>query len=290
MSKGDPVPDNHNDIRVNRGLERGHTIIHDRVDQTGGWLRDRRHGSQSGARFIWKRSESVRDEGEQFLRKRHRCSGIDLAAATHDGTPQLDAEKRIATRGLMDAAHQRTRERNPQSRLDHLVQCAHTERPHRQAFYPDGIDCAVEVKRTRRPSLLQPPGEQERDRLVTQAAHSERERRCGSSVEPLHIIHSDKQRITREKTKHGEQRSVQSTRVRKRPLRLGEQESNLERPPLRRRQRRQRLGEHRSEQIDNSRKRELGLRRSRSRSDDLEAPRAGKIETRAPEHSLADPR
>ena len=290
MSEGDPVSDNHNDIRVNRGLERSHTVIHDRVDQTRGWLRDRRHGSESGARFIWKRGESVRDEGEQFLRKRQRCTGIDLAATTHDGTPQLEGEKRIATRRLMDAAHQRARERNLQSRLDHLVQCAHAERPHGQAFNPDGTKCAVEVERTRRPSLLQSPGEQKSDRLVTQAAHSECERGCGSSVEPLHIIHSDKQGITRENTQRAEQRSVQSARVRKRPLGLGEQESDLERPPLRRGQRRQHIGEHRSKQIDNSRERKPCLRRRRNRSDDPKAPRAGKIETGAPEHSLADAR
>ena len=80
--------------------------------------------------------------------------------------------KTDATRSLMNAAHQRARERNPQSRLDDLVQCAYAERPHRQAFSPDGIECAVEVKRTRRPSVLQPPGEQKSDRLVTSAAHT----------------------------------------------------------------------------------------------------------------------
>ncbi len=115
MSKGDPVSYNHNDIRVNRGLERSHTLIHDRIDQTRGWLRDRRHGSESRARFIRKRGESFRDEGEQFLRKRQRRAGVDLAATTHHGTPQLEREKRIATRRLMDAAHQRARERNLQS-------------------------------------------------------------------------------------------------------------------------------------------------------------------------------
>ena len=36
MSKGDPVSHNHNDVRVNRGLERSHTLIHDCIDQNGG--------------------------------------------------------------------------------------------------------------------------------------------------------------------------------------------------------------------------------------------------------------
>jgi hypothetical protein len=192
MSEGDPVSDNHDDIRVNRGLERSHTVSHDRVDQARGWLRDRRHGSEGGAGVIWKCGKSVRDEGEQFVRKRKRCAGIDLAATTHEGTSQLECEKRIAGRSLMDATHQRARERNLESRLDHLVERANAERPDGQAFDPDGIERAVQVNRTRRHSLLQSPGQQKSDRFVTQAAHGEHERGGGRSVEPLHIINSDK--------------------------------------------------------------------------------------------------
>jgi hypothetical protein len=183
MCECDPVSRDHNDVGVNRSLERSHTVIHDRVDQARGRSRESSHRGEGSARWISKSGESVRNEGEQLVRKRQRCAVIDLASTTHEGTPQLEGKKRIATRSLMNAAHQRARQRNPQSRSDHLVECTHAERPYGQAFNPDGIECAIEVDRTRRrPSLLQPPREQKSDRLFTQAPNSERERCCGRSV------------------------------------------------------------------------------------------------------------
>jgi hypothetical protein len=128
-------------------------------------------------------------------------------------------------------------------------------------------------------------------RLALQAPQHEPEDLGRACIDPLHVVEGDKKRPGLSMRAHDrEEREPEQAHLRRRPVRLPHQQRGLKRPPLNRRQLRQRLLHHRREQIADGCEREMGLGMGRARRQDAEAALACEPITLLPDRGLADSR
>ncbi len=129
------------------------------------------------------------------------------------------------------------------------------------------------------------------DGLFVQTPAGELERAGGGSVEPLDVVDGDEHRADgREDAKAAQEGGRDRPVVGRCAVRFLEQERDLQRPPLRRRQPGQRHFEDVAEQIREPGETELCLRLARPGGENREAALLGPLDSLSPEPGLADPR
>ena len=150
---------------------------------------------------------------------------------------------------------------------------------------------AVEPERHPVAVPVGPLGEEEEDALLAEAAQRELEHEGRRAVEPLDVVHRDHERGgLRQRPQRAQERDRHRAVVRRLALRVLEQQGDLERAALRRRQLRERVGEHGLEQVGERREGEPRLRSRRRRPQNPVAERRRQLEPRSPEDRLPDAR
>ena len=148
---------------------------------------------------------------------------------------------------------------------------------------------AVELERR----LDRPPAHrrQDTDRLGLQPPEHEAEDLRRARIDPLRVVDRDEQRpLLDEDPDDREQRRCEQPRLRRRPVRLADQERDLERTPLDRHELRQRLVQHRREQVADGREGRSQLGMGRARRENPEPRSRARRDALLPERRLADPR
>ena len=187
----------------------------------------------------------------------------------------------------MHPAQRRPREGCPESVAQEPVQRTHAQRsdPNLEAaFLRDGQLESFRV----RPRRL-PPGEQKRDPLLAKSPPGERQHRGRRSIEPLHIVHCNQNRFRRsDPAQETEQSDTERVLFRRRPLRVPQEKSDLERAPLRLWESWEPLVQHVREQVADHAVRERRLLLGRARPQNAIGELAPGIHPGAPERRLAD--
>ncbi|HEY2936633.1 MAG TPA: hypothetical protein VGJ25_08530 [Gaiellaceae bacterium] len=124
-----------------------------------------------------------------------------------------------------------------------------------------------------------------------QPAQCERERARGRRVEPLDVVdREDDELVSGEQLQRAANRNAESSRIYRTCRWLVDEERNLERASLWRRQCWRNVSENVVEQISQRSVREPALRLGRTRREDAQAPFTGRFDGCEPERRLPDPR
>ncbi len=292
VREGDQVAPELDHARLDRLLE----IAVRPLPGAGGELhhRDSRAGQRSGvqerlSRGRRKLREPGLDELAQVCRHGQRLARNRLDAGPLERPGQLEREKRVAARRLVDAQEREARKREAEPAADELVEPRGAEGSDRETFDP----VAERQGELVRLGVLarQSYGGQNADRLLVQAPAGEREHAGGGLVEPLDVVDGDEHRAGgREDAKAAEEGGRDRPVVRWGPARLRQQQRNLERLPLGRWQLRERRSGHLAEQISEPGEPELRLGLSRAGREHRDASQVRTLDPLPPEASLADPR
>ena len=134
-------------------------------------------------------------------------------------------------------------------------------------------------------------GNEQADRFLVKPPRHELEHERRRRIEPLHVVHRNEHApLSGQPPKETQAGSRDRPLIRRRPLLLRQQERGLERPPLDRGQRFERLAQHGLEQIGQPRKRETSLALSRTAYEHTHIPLASLPERSPPDRRLPDPR
>src|SRR5918996_2408126 len=148
---------------------------------------------------------------------------------------------------------------------------------------------AVEVERNgpRVPGTLR---DEQPHALVSEAAGGEAKNALAGRVEPLEIVDGNQDwAFSRERAQCAEECDGHRPGLRRSALDLDEQQRDLERLTLRRRQQHAYLVQKRIEEISDGGERKLRLRLSRTGNQDVKGALVAHLDARLPEGGLADP-
>ena len=221
-----------------------------------------------------------------------RLSGSDTTPPSSRIVPfderasELQCVERIPARRRVHAHERRPRQVQGQPLREQPVDRAERERFEREPV--------VTPRRRGRGRAAPAPassaqGREDADRLAVQSPEHEAEDLRRARVHPLHVVERDEQRPLLGEHAHGrDERDARDTRIRGRPVGLAQEQCDLERAPLNRHERRQRLVQRRREQIADRRERHLGLCGRRARGEDAEPAGLCRVHALVQERGLAD--
>ena len=286
-----------------RAVELDHTLVNRRTQRVDDALRvpvrrgDQLHRRPRQRRHLEQHVPGVgRQAGEstteQLLQARghpHQTSGR-ARVRPHELAPQLQREERIARGHGPQADELGPCEVERELVLEQMVQRTQTQRTHRQASQPLGVEAPIQLDRNRQARRLTDSDEQA-DRRLVQAPQADLQRPGRGRVEPLRVVKGYHHRALfgedAEDFEHG-----QPDRVRIRSYLTGfdEQQRHLERTPPRRRQRSGHVIEHRCQQLREPGERQRGLCLHPPAREYAPATPAGGVDPRTPQDRLADAR
>ena len=190
----------------------------------------------------------------------------------------------------MDPQQHGAREREIEVNAHELVHRGNSEGPEEEMLDPVVAESAGELDRlclVRR----EPNGDEHADALSVQAPAGELEHARGGLVEPLDVVHGHEHRAgICENAQAAQEGGSNCPVVGRSAARLLEQERDRERPPLRRRKLRQRLGGDVTEQIGEPGESELHLGAARTGREDTQPQAARTLHPLLPQTRLPDTR
>ena len=174
--------------------------------------------------------------------------------------------------------------------LKQSLQGARPERTRREPRDPLPRKRALELERHSRARLLA-QRHQDTDGLLAQSTHRHLKHRDRRRVQPLDIIerHQHRPRLT-ERPEDVHERQPDRMRVRRLAVGFGEQQSHLECPPARGRERRRHTVQHPREQLGQARKGEHRLRLHTAPREHPAGAPARILASDLPQNRLPDPR
>ena len=180
-------------------------------------------------------------------------------------------------RDLVQTTELRAGEHEAEPLSQQAVEGAEAKRPEDQSAEAVLRKRAVEPERHAVSVRVRPLGKEEDDSLLPEAAKRELEYESRRAVEPLDVVDGDYERAGLCQDPHpAEEGDGHGALVRRPPFRVFEQQGDLERSALGRRQRRERVGERRLEQVREGCEGEPRLRGAGRRAEnpvaELEAP------------------
>ena len=201
---------------------------------------------------------------------------------------ELEREVGVPARHLVDAREQRSRELDAQPLVDEAVHRPRTQWSQWEPAHP----------RPGQEAIAWPvcPGAdarrgQKRDRLRTQSPQRRVEHRRGGRIEPLQVVQREHNRLlARQGAEDVDECEADRPRFRRRAVRVGEQQRNLQRTPARRCELVCDVSEDRADQVRQPGEREPGFRLDTAMGQNPRAALPGVLDARLPQERLADPR
>ena len=273
MGEADPAAVELHDSRVRGLVDVLQSLLRDRaLEQLERRLGESGREEQRLAGALGESRQPGEEELPKVLRDRQRLAGLDVVIRVAQGASQLESEERPSSGGLVHAQQQRTPEREVETCPAQLVDRRDRHRAERQAreLRRDRLGYI----RGRRHVRGDPHRREQADGSRVEAARGEREHECGGPVQPLQVVDRDDDRaVDRQHAQRAEKGRGHRPLVGWCAAGVRQEQRDLERTPLRRRQRREDLVERVAEKVAQARERELHLGATRAGGEDARYPR-----------------
>jgi len=287
----DPLARHLDDSRGLRLLKRGRPALATcrLLNELDRRAREGRDHERDLARLSRKAGEPLPEQLMQRRRHRQRVSSDEWNVPRDQRPPELEREKRIATRDPLQLGERRAQELPLQARPQQPVDRRQIERTERDPRDATGIEGRLESERKRIPGSG-PLREQEANRLLAQAPRRERKRVRRRRIEPLHVVdRNDKLACLRKPTKDAEEAQRDGPTKQRTATRFASQERHLERVALRLGKPRQHIIVDVLQEITQGRERQRDLGLDRPAAQHASSPLLRRGNALPPQRRLPDP-
>ena len=271
--------------RFRRRPERG---LHERRRR----LRGGRRHEERVARSLWQPGEPVREQVAEARTEREGLTGRPLVAPSIHRAGDLEREERVAAGGLVDAPHERPRERVTRPVAEDLMDCSGAQRSDRQV--PRRFTkCAPEIQLSVAVALrsgfngLSSPRRENSHVGVAQATQDVFDDEHGCLVKPLGVVDGEYNGSIRRQLAQGAQHTGRKCPLIGRRTVTLEQQHDFDRPALRLRQTRQDLPDVLDEQVGQAAVQQVDLGACRSAREHAMAEGASLLHACPPDGGLA---
>jgi hypothetical protein len=212
-------------------LERLRVVLKGRSDERYGRLRERSHNLKRLDGSLGERGEPLGDKILQSRGHRKLFPRRNFSPALKSAR-NFERVERIAASKLVQAYEHRPTRRGAQLRSEDAVKRSDAERTERDPQLLAHAERRFDITRARA------QGDEERNPLVLQSARDEADQERGRSVKPLNVVDRNKDgTVLRQEPERGEKSCRHGALIGRLRSGLCTQERNVERAPLRRRER-----------------------------------------------------